>query len=165
MQNFFLIIFIGRPYELKRIINDKGFYIENQIDCDSIIKAHNIYYGFQYLGFLASIPLVFRSSRIAAKYKMKKKFCMFFISLTPAAIGFILSHFVYWHFIREIIIKSRKFNKNFSEFANKHEIDEIKLIQQSSIDYHDYILKNIGYMNCIKYSIKHIAGLIGTLNN
>lgn len=50
LTEFYRINFIGRPTELRKLVEDKYTFITSKKDANRVIGAHRRYYGWQYSG-------------------------------------------------------------------------------------------------------------------
>jgi hypothetical protein len=150
LQYFFRINFIGRPFELNKLVYDQGVILYSQQEADLAIKAMKNFKGYQYIGQVLTINFLFLYSAISKKLKLQKNTQILLVlnAFTIGAGFYYYSHFSYWHLIRDLIKTTREREKNFSHL-NKNQIEEYKILHNQSKDYHEYIKKKVGFINCI----------------
>lgn len=149
--DYLRVNFIGKPFELNKLIYDKNIIYFEEQEARNILKAYKKFYGFQYLGFISSFLICFilQKSKNITKFNFKKKIALFSISLTPMVVLYIYSHFVYWENIREDVIKLRKRSNLFKKEETKS-MPETIIIFKTSDDIHKALEKQIGIFKCLK---------------
>jgi len=171
-SDFYRINFIGRPTELRKLIEDKYTFIVSKKDANSIIKAHRIYYGWQYLGNIFAFMNYLAYIKLTKKLNISKKinFLLITVGISPLFIFFIYSHFSYWEIIRPIVKNSREISYKLRDDVKEIELtgtaenfnkEEFQIFFNRNIDYHNYIAKNITFGSCIM----EIFGLNKALRN
>lgn len=159
--DFYRIHFIGRPTELKKLVEDKYTFISSKKEANKVIKAHRRYYGLQYLGNILALLNYYFFIKIT-KIKTisnRTQIALMTLGISPIFIFYIFSHFSYWDLIRPVVLNSRditnKLKRNVleiettgsSESFNK---DEFKIFYNRSVDLHNYVAKNISTIFCLK---------------
>jgi hypothetical protein len=147
---FFRVNFIGKPYELNKLVFDYSCILQNEQEITLVIKGYRKFYGTQILGMVSSFFLfVISSSFIRHKnITTKSKMMIFLGCITPAICCYIYSYFTYWHIIRPVVIETRERNKRYN-MLNKENAEEFKLVFNKSKDYHKKIQQNIGFMKSL----------------
>ena len=148
----FRIIFIGRPFELKKLVFNENVIISSEQEAKEIIKAYQFFKGYQYRGLLLSIFSSVCFHIINRKHNNKKlKLSLFFFAFLPYAYSYYKSHFIYWDSIRELVIKTREREKQYLHLTN--ETKDIYLLEiNKSRDWHKYIQKNINKLDCLLWT-------------
>jgi len=152
LLKFYRINFLGRPYELNKLILNRNCILENKEQCSKIIQAYNLHYGLQYFGSSLSLGCMFvlnlyvnNKNRKYIKLTLPIKLGLFTICLTPLCLLYIYSHFVYWDLIKDIIISTRKNDLLYYE-KKKYKDEDFKIVYNVSTDLHKYINNNIGLL-------------------
>jgi len=159
--DFYRIHFIGRPTELKKLVEDKYTFISSKKEANNIIKAHRLYYGWQYLGNVFALINYFLFIKITKKksFSNRTTIGLMALGISPIFILYIYSHFSYWNLIKLTVQNSRsvanKLKKNVieiettgsSESFNK---DEFQVFYNRSVDLHSYIASNLSMISCLK---------------
>jgi hypothetical protein len=144
VNDYIRINFIGRPLELNRLVYDDRILLSTQEEADKVVKAYRLYYGWQYLGNMLSLANLI----ILERMKFKRNFRNFVIVLIPMVGCYFYSHYTYWDIVRPVVIEIRKREKVvLSE-------EERKIIFNKTIDFQNYIQRNIGIGQCIAEIIK-----------
>ena len=150
LNNFFRINFIGKPFELNKLVNDNSAILETKNEADLVIIACRNYKGWQYLGQILSFSLLFLSSYYSKKFNLSrsKQIKMVVMSFIPGASFYFYSHFNYWSGIRDLVKLVREREKKYAHL-NKDEIEDYKIIYNTSKDLHKYIASNLGIYSSI----------------
>jgi hypothetical protein len=144
LNDLIRINFIGRPLELNRLVYDDSVILENKEEADRVVKAYRRYYGYQYLGNM----FAFISSVVLSRSRGQKKMIKFFVMVLLPMTGFyIYSHFSYWDIVREVVIATRKREREL--LSGDVEEREVTMRYNASLDLHKYIQANIGITKCI----------------
>jgi len=158
---FYRINFIGRPTELKKLVEDKYTFISSKKEANNVIKAHRLFYGWQYFGNILAIFNYLFFIKITKRKTLSNKtqFGLMAIGLSPIFIFFIYSHFSYWFLIRPVVINSRdisnKLKNNVKEIemtgvSESFKKDEFQIFFNRNVDFHSYIINNLSMISCIK---------------
>ena len=150
IMKFFRINFVGRPLELDKLVYDIDTLVENENEINSIVKAHNLFHGHQNIsflcGFLTLSFLIFNPKiKIKSLYKVA-------ISTIPIISLQIYSYFVYWHFVKDIVLQCRKRARALDSKDN--EIIAVNL----SKDNHEKIIKQLGLFPSINITLNYYFG-------
>jgi len=160
-SDFYRINFIGRPTELKKLVEDKYTFITSQKDANTVVRAHRTFYGWQYFGNIIALLNYLMFLKITKKSKLSSKtqFSLMAIGISPIFIFFVYSHFSFWDMIRPIVKNSREISKKLKKNVDEIEMtgssecfnkDEFQIFFNRNIDYHKYIMNNISMFSCIK---------------
>lgn len=148
--NIFRINFIGRPFELNRLVYDDKIIISNQQEADTILRAFRTFYGFQYLGnfcsFFLNLMFYFKSKN--KQYSIKKLYGLLFIGLLPGVVGYVGSNFFYWDMIRPIVLLGREREKKYKHLES-YEREQYQIVYKASKDFHKYIQENSGVIKSV----------------
>jgi hypothetical protein len=148
--SFFRINFIGRPYELNKLVFDNNSILNNREEAKKIIEAYRVFKGWQYLGNSFTFFGIYASYKISLKfgYKRKTQIILIGVAFMPLALAHLFSYFTYWNLVRDIVIFSRERNKKYSHLKGA-EIEEFQIIFNTSKDFHRFIQSNIGVKDCL----------------
>jgi len=156
VTNFYRIHFVGRPFELHKLIYDPNVILESDDEVNLILKQYYTFYGHQYIGNILTIICVTHNLRV--KLTLGNSLTKFSICLIPLSFFFIYSHFTYWTDDLRTLIKktrTRKLDPDNPEF---------KMYYQKSIDFHDSMKKRLGILKClfefVNYNIYKIKSYI-----
>jgi hypothetical protein len=151
LMNNFRINFIGKPFELNKLVNDYSCLLENKDEANLIIKATRIYKGWQYLGQALSFSILVFSSFLSKKMKLdkSKQVKLVLLSFLPGGFLYFYSHFTYWHIVRDLVKATRQREKKY-EHLDKTQIEDYKIYFNQSKDYHKLIQANLGLVVSIK---------------
>jgi hypothetical protein len=150
VQDFFRINFIGRPFELYKLVYDPTIILTSEKEADLTLKAIRKFKGYQYFGVVLTFNFLFLFSAISKKFKLNKKTQILLVA-QAFSIGtgfYFYSYFSYWHLVRELIKTCRERAKNFAHL-NPNQIEEYKIIYNQSKEYHKYIQNRIGFIKCL----------------
>lgn len=161
INEFYRINFIGRPTELRKLVEDKYTFITSKEDADKIISAHRNYYGWQYFGNICSLfsYLIYIKLSKRIEFSGKSHFYLLFLGISPIFTLYIYSHFTFWDEIRPVVLKNREvansLRKNVYEFETKgfsenYNKDEFLIMYNKNLDLHKYVLENISFFSCLK---------------
>jgi hypothetical protein len=142
LNDYIRINFIGRPLELNKLVYDEGVILENHEEADKVIRGYRLYYGWQYFGnFIAFSNLI-----LIIKLKANKNLNNFMLfMLTPMLGCYIYSHFTYWDIVRQVVIDTRKREKDLTQKPQ----EEVRIKLNTSIDLHIHIQRNIKITQCL----------------
>ncbi len=140
ISNIIRINFVGKPLELNRLVFDDSCLILSKEEANSVLRGYRKYYGFQYFGNL----IAFINLTLLIKHKKSKINFLFFV-LAPMGLFYLYSHFTYWHIVRPVVIETRKRDREAFELSE----DEYKMRFNTSVDMHEYVRKNIGFVRCL----------------
>lgn len=159
------IRFVGRPYEMNKLVVDKSTIIANRAESNRIVKGISVFYGIQYIGYSLSSVLVSLVVLLNRKPMKEKKarllFCLFpMMSLTVYA---HTSQNI-WDILRPQVIECRKRDTKFFKgnktndfpLRDKSTQAEFKMLYNSSLDEHEYINSQLGFLTSIKEAILFI---------
>lgn len=155
LMDFFRINFIGKPFELNKLVNDYSCLLENKEEANRVIKAARIYKGWQYLGQGISFSLLVFSSFMSKKRNMdkSKQIKLVLLAFMPGGVLYFYSHFTYWNIVRDLVKVTRQREKKY-EHLDKTQIEEYKIYFNQSKDYHKYIQASLGLLASINEIFK-----------
>ena len=136
MENFYRINFVGRPFELNKLVYDDNLLV-NEEQAKTIANAFRKFNGWQYVGLISS----FFSTIIV--YKFAKNKLGLALIILPFTCCYVYSHFCYWDDLRETLKEIRNENRNVKQgeiFKKKIESQEIR----------NKFLENFGVIDCLK---------------
>jgi hypothetical protein len=150
LNNYLRINFVGRPFELNKLVYDNNSILENEEEAGKIIKAYRIHKGWQYMGIFMTFTSIYAFSSISKKrnYNRPKQAFSIACAFLFFAGFYIYSHFTYWHIIRDIVISTRKREKKYAHLQ-KDEIDDFRIKFNANKDLHLLIQHNIGVFKFI----------------
>lgn len=159
--DYYRIYFIGRPTELKKLVEDKYTFITSKKEANSVIKAHRLYYGWQYFGNILALLNYLAFIKMTRKKNLSNKtqFALMTLGISPIIIFYIYSHFSYWYLIRPVIINSRDISNRLKNNVKEIEItgnsekfnkDEFQIFFNRNVDLHNYIINNLSMFSCLK---------------
>jgi hypothetical protein len=138
-------IFIGRPFELNRLVDSRKILILNQDECDQIIKAYNLYNGYTNLGLILSFSML--TLLIKVKMNIYVKIAVSFIPIVTLS---FYSYFSYWDIIRDLVKETRK--RSIENFPKESRL----ILMNSSDDYHTKIETQLGFYSSIKTTFNQL---------
>lgn len=161
LSEFYRINFIGRPTELRKLVEDKYTFITSKKDANIVITSHRKYYGWQYCGNIFAFINYLFYIKLTKRYEFtrKKHFLFMTIGISPILIFYFYSHFTFWEELRPVVLKSReianKLKKNVDEFESKgtsesYNKDEFIIMYNKNLDLHNYVLEKISLTDCLK---------------
>ncbi len=155
LKDFFRINFVGKPFELSKLVYDNSLMIKSNEECNMVVKACRMFKGWQYLGQIVTVGLLLTASRYSRRnlLERKKQFYLVVMSLLPAVGFYFYSHFTYWHFIRALVKVTREREKNY-EHLTKEQLEEYKIYYNQSKDYHKFIQQRIGLFGSVMEVLK-----------
>ncbi len=146
---YYRINFLGRPVELNRLVANRDILILNENECNQIIKAYNLFTGYQNLGLILSVSIL--SLLIKVKMNLYGKI---FVSSVPVIALHIYSYFTYWHLIVDLVKEIRKrLDPNFEK-------ENRLILTNMSNDYHNKIESQLGFYNSIETIFKYLFNKI-----
>jgi hypothetical protein len=151
INDYFRINFIGKPFELNKLINDNSAILDSKEEADKVIKACKKYKGWQYLGQLISVTLLLTFSSLSKRFNMTRssQIKLVLTSFIPGAGLYYYSHFTYWDGIRDLVKTVREREKKYAHLSG-NELEAYKIVYNTSKDNHKYILNNLGMLTSIK---------------
>ena len=148
-SKYIRINFIGRPYELNRLVYDDNILITNDKEIKNIVKADNLFKGHQYIGGILSFFIIFG---FILKPSIKlKKITKFSISLIPLISFFIYSYYTYWDLVRDIIKDTRAKQQGVYSITKDELIIQVNL----SKDNHKKIQNQLNFSNSLNEVINY----------
>jgi hypothetical protein len=158
INSFFRINFIGRPYELNKLVFDNDAILNNREEANKIINAYRIFKGWQYLGNIITFIGIYAAYKVSTKYAFKRKNQLISIAAAffPMTLAHLYSYFTYWHIVRDVVLHTRERNKKYSHLKGG-EIEEFTIIFNTSKDFHKFIQSNIGVNDCIFQIFRSIS--------
>jgi hypothetical protein len=156
-NNFIRINFIGKPFELNKLVHDNNVILYDENEMNLAIKACRLYKGWIYLSQILSFSFLYIAYSTSRKFNFnrKKQIGIIGVSFIPGIYSFIFSHFSYWHIIRDLVIKTREREKKYSHL-NKDTIEEFQMVFNRSKDLHNTITSNVGFVNSLAELFKSI---------
>lgn len=153
LYDFLRIRFIGRPYELNKLIYDYSTIINDDEEANKVIQAAGRFYGFQNLGLVISLCMascmICSRRRISKINSPKWRTVAYSSPIIPLLSFYLYSHFTYWHIIREVVIATRKRSREFQRI-DKSSKDQYLISFNKSKDLHNKIKSSIGFIKSIK---------------
>lgn len=159
--DFYRINFIGRPTELRKLVEDKYTFLTSRKDANRVIVAHRLYYGWQYFGNILALANYLIYIRLSKKYSLSNRthILSMMLGLSPILVFYFYSHFSYWDIIRPVVFNSRDISRKLkenvveiessgsSETFNK---DEFQIFFNKNCDLHSYVVQNLSMSSCLK---------------
>ena len=145
IMNSFRVNFIGKPFELNKLVNDYSTLLENQQEANSVIKATRVYKGWQYLGQIISFSSLLTSSYLSKRFSLSRsnQIKLVLLSFLPGGLFYFYSHFTYWNIVKDLVKTTRERENKYAHL-DKTQIEDYKIFYNQSKDLHKYIQTNLG---------------------
>lgn len=173
MEKFLRINFIGRPFELNKLTENKMILFSTKDEVNSVIKSNYIYYGGLYFyGIISCFSLHLFSNFInKSKYlninqsSSLKKLFLYLIPVSPLFIYYFYVHVKsdYYLVVRNTILSVRDREKRLLKNKLGGTLDETKeltFLLSYSEEMREYIRDQTKVYKCIYGYIKYLLKII-----